>query len=156
MPFDVTFTDRLPDTLLTSGREAAGVVVIGAFEESFSTALDVVSKQDYLRQWWRASQRIVDGYDTSAIITSFADRGGEVVGMWWPLYVLENGLVKIQNQLILREAINNRFSLQTCYDYIGKRFTVTDEGDPISEWTITVAELTTFAARLQEHLAEEH
>lgn len=154
MAFDVTFTDGLPCATLKPRGHASGVIVIGEFKETISTALDVLSKQDYMHQWRQAAQRIVQGRDRSAIITSFADRGGVIVGMWWPLYVCEAGLVAIQNQMISREVIDPRFSIHTCYDYVGLRETMNEEGETISEWVTTVDELAAFAKRIDKRLSE--
>jgi hypothetical protein len=154
MPFDLTFTDAVSCDSLSPGREADGVILIGDFRETFSAALDLMSKRDYLQQWRYAARRIAEGSDCSAIITSFADRGGEIVGMWWPLYLCAGGLVAVQNRLILREVVDGRFSVNTCYDYVGPHNTMTEDGDAISEWVISVSELAAFAVRVKGRLSE--
>ena len=93
----------------------------------------------------------MEGHPCSAIITSFADRGGEIVGMWWPLYPLEGetALVAVHNRLILRDTIDGRFSIQTCYEYVGPRNTRTEDGETVSEWSTTLGELAAFVTRVE-------
>lgn len=153
MSFDVLFTDDVPYGLSAPKLEAKGVVVIGNFEETFYSALDRLSKLDYLWQWRYAVQRIIEGCGHSAVVTSFADRGGEIAGMWWPMYAMDGGLVVVQSHLILRQAIDEHFSLQTCYDYLGPHRSITEEDEPVSEWPVDWSELAAFSCRVQQRVA---
>lgn len=154
MTFDLTFTDAIGYGLVAANREAIGTIVIGDFEETFSAALDVLSKRDYLGHWLEAAQRLEKGRSDSAIITSFADRGGEIIGMWWPLYALESGLIAVHNGLIFRDIVGPRFSVLCCYDYVGPHETTNEDGERISEWNTTFDDLAEFAARVEGRLAD--
>ena len=153
MAFEITFTDTASYGLVAACCEATGTIVIGYYEETFSSALDVLCKRDYLAQWRQAAQRLVEGFSSSAIITSLADRGGAVIGMWWPLYACENGLIAVQNRLILRDVVGTGFSVASCYDNVGPHNTTTEDGEPISEWTTTFDDLVAFATRVERRLA---
>jgi hypothetical protein len=154
MAFDVTFTDTVDSRLVAANGEATGTIVIGDFKETFFADLDILSKHDYLAQWLKAAQRLQEGHGDSAIITSFADRGGAVIGMWWPLYVCETGLIAVQNRMILREIVGPHFSVASCYDHIGPHNTTNENDERISEWNTTFDDLAAFAVRVRGKLAE--
>jgi hypothetical protein len=154
MVFDLTFTDRVDYRLVADNREAVGSIVIGDFSETFFTALNIHSKCDYLRQWLDATCRLQGGNRESAIITSFAGHGGEILGWWWPMYLCDDGRIAVQNQLLHRDSVDTRFSIASCYDYIGPRNIMNDEGEPISEWWTTPGDLVAFATRVEGRLSK--
>lgn len=154
MAFDLTFTDTIAYALVAANREATGEIVIGDLKETFFAALHELSKRDYMRQWLSATRRLDEGCSRSAIITSLAPCGGEVLGMWWPLYVREGGQIAVQNRLILRDVVGVGFTLEACYEHIGSYSPVTEDGERISEWNTTSGEVAAFAARLEARLAE--
>ncbi len=128
---------------------AQGQIKIGSFQESFSSALNVLSKMDYMTQWFEAITRIEQGYGSSAFLANYVGLEWEVIGMWWPLYYSgDNKNVWIQNQLILQNEVDKNFTVGRYHEYISKHKQTNEEGETISEWNIAIEELVEFKDKL--------
>ena len=152
MAFDFVFTDCISYDLITPMCEATVSVKVGELREKSYTELTVLSKRDYLSQWFKAVSRLKEGHNSSAIITSLGHHE-EVIGIWWPLFMCEHGRIAVQNRLILRKHVGYDFSIKTCYDYIGTFVKANDEGKRISEWNTTLNEIAAFGDTLKRRLA---
>ena len=156
MPFSLEFVDRIPLGVLGPGKYAKGRITIGEMRESFCAALDVLSKRDYMTQWVDAVERLERGYDSSAVVTCYADRGGEIIGMWWVLHrEAGSSSVRVHNQLILRDQVGDAFGMACWQEYLPKYERIAEDGGEISEWATSIQDLRTFKEEVVRELARK-
>jgi hypothetical protein len=155
MSFTIEFLDTLLPDYTRSGEYADGRIVVDDYEETFSAALDVMSKRDYMAQWVAGIKRILRGHETSAIVTSYADRGGEILGMWYSLYrQADTAVVLIHNHLMLRDVVGGNFAVARYFEFVPPYESVNEDGERISEWLTSVSDLTECHTRLQRVIME--
>jgi len=116
-----------------------GKIQIGEYVESFYMPLDYWSIKDYETQWEEGIKRL-STHDQSCLVTAINDPKQFPFIEWWILYKVDNKIC-LQNFIIppdiYQEKIGNKlFTINSCYDFIPKRKTHSDEGDKISEWCI--------------------
>ena len=124
---------------------AIGRIVIGLFDEPFEADMKTWAIQDYERQWREAAGRLASGAPRTAFLTS--DRGDRAAWhSWWPAW-REQGILRVQHHLLLRDQMTDPFDVRDPYRHIRERRTVSDDGKPVSEWEIDVNEVLAFASR---------
>ncbi len=120
-----------------------GQIVIGEFSEQFNSPIEYWNASDYRKQWTEALQRITGGADLSCLITSMKDPQSAEFIVWWPMYRVGK-TVFIQNQLMFLKDVRGEFEESNPYLLIQSRETMTDDGEPISEWETTVVAIRNF------------
>lgn len=153
MTFDINIFDTLVSKdRLSSGETAVdGEIVIDDFHEQLILVTNYWTPLDYRSQWIEAIERLVDGANhvKSAFITEMYDpKKSRFPPMCWVMYK-EGDKVYVQNTWILREHMPRPFEVKDVYEAIADRETVTDDGDIISEWTTSIAELKIFLNNLR-------
>jgi CdiI N-terminal domain len=118
-----------------------GEIIIGDFQETFLISLEYWGIEDYKRQWAEGLDRIKI-HEQSCLVSSVQDPTKAPWLNWWVLYK-EGAKIFIQNQLFVNELYKvtigkSAFTPETCYKYISPRITHTDEGEEISEWSISL------------------
>lgn len=116
-----------------------GEIIIDDFIEHFDAPLDWWSVDDYKQQWKEGLKRLLD-HDTSCLVVTINDPNCRKFIEWWPLYKIDNK-IHIQNHIIIEDIYEERiggkpFTRETCYDFIPRYRSHTDEGNKISEWVI--------------------
>ena len=121
-----------------------GIITLGEHRESFLAAAGLWPRTRYEQQWRAAATTLARGAARSAFITSFIhpDAHHNVI---WPAWRDGND-VYIQNRLLLRPQLATVVDPERIEDFIGERRVTNDEGEPISEWKISIGELASFAA----------
>ena len=117
-----------------------GRIRIGTYKEDFEMALDFWSLDEYRQQWREGLERLKD-HDQSCLITNFEMTRTPMIE-WWILYKVGN-TIYAQNELVTPNFFESffargEFNSQTCYDFIGPRQIVTEDGEKISEWSFEV------------------
>jgi hypothetical protein len=97
---------------------------------------------EYQRQWREGIWRILEGAQTSALMTAYAGPTGHMHHMW-ALWREGNGLYIQQHAVISRE-LDHPFVPHNPYAYIGTRIEASKHGLPIPEWRIALSDI--FAA----------
>jgi hypothetical protein len=142
--FNVEFTE--PPSKVIEPNLAYGRIQIGSFSELFLASLVFWTKVDYERHWLRSIQRIIDGQSKSCLITSNVNPKDADYIFWWPCYRIEDNVV-FHNQILFFDQLEEPFDLENPYKSVSERETLSEDGEPISEWSIPVSCLLQFLQR---------
>jgi hypothetical protein len=141
--FEIGFASSTP-LLQDAGEDEwlalPGRITVGDYWESFLAPVAFWSKADYERHWLHAAKRLVDGADRTALFTS-------TFQFWWVMWRVEE-TVFVQEQLLLTDELPEPFTPDDPYRHIRDRQHESEDGDPISEWQVVMADVRVFAARL--------
>ena len=151
MSFIIEITN-IPIPNLEPGEKAVyGEITIANFRERFYASIEYWSGEDYRRQWIDAIGRLLGGseHTTSGLIADMHDPSTANLITCWALY-REVSKVYVHNKLLFLDKLSHPFRIEEIGSYIGGREIVTEEGDKISEWTTSVAELKEFLDRLKK------
>lgn len=121
-----------------------GTITLDNLRENFLAAAWLWDSEKYKSQWQKAATSLVSGADRTAFVTSFVhpDADHNVV---WPAWRI-GSLVYIQNRLLFRDQIHRVFDVDRIEEYIGDRQTVIEGGTSISEWTVSLSDIASYAA----------
>jgi hypothetical protein len=126
-----------------------GRSVFGTFTESFVAPLGWWSRGDYERQWLEGAGRLAAGMQQSAFVL-------EPGWLWWIAW-LDGDRVFIQQRLLVApEMAEARAARPNAvpYDNVGARNTRSSDGDPLSQWAVSVVDVRAFLDR--RALESEH
>ncbi len=124
---------------------ADGYLQLGDSEEGFQSSLFQWSKLDYENQWRYAVQAILDGADRAALIVEYVSPEFASNLEWWPMYRVGD-IVYFHNQILFYDRLKTTFSMESAFSFVDDRITHTEDGIPISEWCVSVADLEAFIA----------
>jgi hypothetical protein len=141
MHFSITLSDSRLEAHGDS--MAPGALKLGDFQEDFLASLSYWNPAAYRSQWQEASERLVEGKDRPALITSMHDPRTANFIVWWPLY-RDGDSVHVHNQILFLDELVQPFDESDLYRAVPPRETKTDEGDPISEWTVRLSNIEEF------------
>ena len=144
--FDIRLSTNTPDEA-DEAPALWGRIQIGSFTEDFIAYLSDWTPEQYRRQWLEAAGRLVSGESKSAFVTMFVSpkNGGHFE--WWPCYRVGE-IVYLQNQLRFYEQIASPFLIESLYEYVSDRKTISDDdGTPISEWEVPLRWILDFVNR---------
>lgn len=143
MSFSIEFLEEPVLDLRPDEKAAYGMLTIGAFQERFVVPLGFWEVAHYRKHWRDSLTRITESRLTSCLITAMYDPSKANFIHWWPLYP-DADLVRIQNQLLFLRDLREPFDVRNPFRFIPPRETVSDEGEPISEWVVTLEEIMWF------------
>lgn len=124
--------------------EAPGLIVIGAFAETFKAPLGFWGESDYRRSWRRAFEVLsANPHSSSCLMTSMTDPGNSNFLTCWPMY-REGEDVYIQHAIIILDEIEGRFDHAAPWDFVGPRIRMGEEGNNLSEWVTSMSALREF------------
>jgi hypothetical protein len=133
MPIGIRFVDAQ----LTEEGNAIGEIRLNDFVEQFEAPLTFWTVEDYERQWARGLRRISEGSAKSCLITAMYDPTVANFIIWWPIYrELDHAVV--QNQVLFMKKLKGTFDVQDPYRSIDERVSITEDGEPISEWIVSI------------------
>jgi hypothetical protein len=123
-----------------------GRISLGEFSEEFVAPLVFWSADGYRKQWVEAAERIVNGQPRSCFVAAMREspRGGPV--FLWPAYK-DGEVVYVQHRLLLPETVKGSFDPSNLYAQVDERRTLSEDGEPISEWQVSVEDLANFLRR---------
>jgi len=120
-----------------------GLIVIGEFSEHFQVDLEFWRQEDYVRHWRHALERITSDDQISCLITSLGDPRTSMMVFWWPLY-RTGDTIRVQNAIRSFDQLGGLFDSENPYPSVPPRRTVSEDGDPISEWSMSVDDVRKF------------
>jgi CdiI N-terminal domain len=120
-----------------------GRITLGDFSERFISPLVFWTPADYERQWIEGAQRIVDGAESSCFVTAMRESPFSGVVFLWPAYRVGQNIY-LQHRLILPEHVNASFDPSDPYAQIGRRETLSADGEQLSEWQIDLSDVARF------------
>jgi hypothetical protein len=123
-------------------------ITIGNFNERFETSLEFWSIGDYQNQWKDALEGVLAGQKKTCLLTSINDPKFANFYFCWPLY-REKDHIYVQNSLLFLDEIKEPFDLSNPHQYVHDRETVSEEGYRISEWEVSLADITAFLNELR-------
>jgi len=124
---------------------------LGNNVETCNLPLGYWSITDYLRQWETALLRVVHHHSKAALITSVDDVRYAVNCVAWVIYPIDDCNAAIQQHLLLdRRLIVDRLNID--YDSIPDREVISDTGERISEWEVTLVDLQAEANKLHSFI----
>ena len=140
MPFSIDLLDES-----TSDIESArsGLITIGSYVERFVAALDYWDVTTYRCHWQQAVTRIVQGAVTSTLITSMYDPVVANFIYWWPMYRVGQ-TVQFQNHILFLKELGTPFDPNDPFCFIPERMIINSDGEKISEWSASIADLECF------------
>ncbi|MDP9176010.1 MAG: hypothetical protein M3O30_19410 [Planctomycetota bacterium] len=139
--FSITFTDS--QEIHDEVTYQVGRIIAGSLNESFRSALDYLSVDQYRKQWMQALDDLINGASRSALITCFEKP--EINGAldWWPLY-LEGKIVSVRYQLLVLGSLKRPFDLDRFQEFVPPHKQCNEDGYQISEWSVSIQEIIDF------------
>jgi hypothetical protein len=141
--FDIGFIQNEPPYLDEDGWPGLwGQIVLGEFTERFVAPIDWWTRDDYERQWFEGARRLIDGAQESAFVQ-------EAGRLWWTAW-REGDDVHIQQRLLVDESLSRARTAgvgELPYEVVGLRATHTDDGQLLSTWIVSIADLRAFVDR---------
>jgi hypothetical protein len=151
MAFEIRFTDD-PNEFLDDDPaipSAIGLFRAGTVEENFASSLYEWKKEDYEAQWRASLQHFVDGADRAVLITYYVNQKESSNLHWWALYRGELGVVHVQDHMPWDSDFEKPFSIHQASSFLQDRITISETGDPISEWDVPLADIEAFVRDLK-------
>lgn len=122
---------------------AAGLISLGEEVEYFDAPIGYWGADDYRASWSAGLRRIADGARISCLVVSMIDPETANFVEVWPLY-RDGDVVHVQNQLIFLDQVGHDFDPSEPWNSVSPRAIADDEGEAISEWTVSVADVEEF------------
>jgi hypothetical protein len=123
--------------------EAIGEIVLGEFSELFLASLSFWTKAQYEAHWREALNRIVQNVSPSGLITTMYDPVVANFIFWWPMYRQGSDVI-VHNQMLLLMEIEERLDPNNPYSLIPEYYRVSEDGEKVSEWRISIGDVCTF------------
>ena len=139
MAFSVELLDESPS------EDRLGLITIGSYVERFVCPMEYWDATRYRLHWRQAITRIIQGSGTSALITSMYDPALANFIYWWPMYRMGQ-TVQFQNHILFLSELEAPFDPNDPFRSIPERRIVDTDGEEISEWSATIADLEGFLA----------
>jgi hypothetical protein len=142
LAFSISFLDE-PVVYEEDDPTAAGRLLIGDWEEVFVSSLFLWRKEDYEAQWLNAIRSLLNGKDKAALIVEYL--GPEAGRLWWwPIYRVED-TIYFREQILFFDRLEEPFSIERAFSFVKDREITSENGNKISEWSVTLTEVRDFA-----------
>lgn len=148
--FGIGFTGGAPDH---DPAAAVGEIRLGDFAEVFHAPIGYWSERDYEASWVAGLHRVLADEGISCLVTAMTDPEVTNFVRVWPLYRVDR-VVYVQNRILFLEELGGRFDPAAPWDSLDPRSTVSEDGDSISEWSITTADIEEFLTHGPLHRRE--
>ena len=151
MAISIEITTQKPKKIYSVNAHM-GKITIGDYSESIYVPLDFWSVEDYKKQWKEGLERLKT-HDRSCLVATIHDPSIRPLVDMWVMYKVDN-MVYVQNERYMADMYDKYigkkcFDHKTCYDFITPRINFTEDGDKISEWSVTWPE---FVAGMQDYV----
>jgi hypothetical protein len=137
--FSIAFFDEPPFNNHSGAGElvSRGQISVDDFQETFLSSIESWSKLDYERQWVEGVRRVVDGEESSCLITYLnwppLDDSRPSLNCY-AIFRLDD-VMAVQDHLILLDELDTPFDPVDPYSIMGSRDMHMERGKPIgSEW----------------------
>jgi hypothetical protein len=148
MPFSIEFPPCSTEEFWEDQRARTGRITLGDFTEDFMALLDYWLPANYEFQWQDAVHKIVGGTPVGALITDMHDLSKAHHLVSWPMY-REGDQVFIQNRLLFLNELGRPNTIEGLIERIGERQTKNEDGQRISEWSVSISDLESFLRQLK-------
>lgn len=135
--FSIHFTDIVME------RYQTGEIIIGSFGERFEASLWYWDAKQYESHWREQVARIVRGAPRGALVTSMVDPLDANFITLWPMY-RDGHIVRFQQRLLFLDQLPQKFDENDIPSAIGPRVVIDEDGQTISEWETSVADMAGF------------
>jgi contact-dependent growth inhibition (CDI) system CdiI-like immunity protein len=122
-----------------------GQLTLGHFREEFQAPLCDWAPGDYAAHWLESARRLLQGAPVAVFLTHMA-RPDAAYHVGWPSW-REAERIYVQERLFLREQLNGTFDPEYPEVHAGSRQEMSEEGERISQWDVTLGELAEFVER---------
>lgn len=138
--FDIAFVGDVADQQPDGWMGLPGRTELGSEAEHFLAPIDRWQRFDYERQWIEAARRLLRPEARAGFFTSAFHR-------WWVMW-REGEEVIVQEHLLIPEQLATITDWRAApYQLIEDRRSANEDGMPISEWLLNVADIKGFLAR---------
>ena len=123
---------------------AIGRIFIGEFHEPFEAPLTWWGRWDYERHWHAQARQLLS-QGRALFLTSY--RGPHASAhVGWPAW-RQADLVIVQHHLILVARLARPFNAARPHEAVGAREAVSEDGAPVSQWTVALDAVQAFVGR---------
>lgn len=143
MAFAIRFLPESCQVIEHDSMEATGEIVLGEFRELFIASLSFWTKAEYETHWREALNRMIKNVSPSSLITTMYDPAVANFIFWWPMYRQGDEIV-VHNQMLLLMEFEERLDPNNPYSFIPEYESVNEDGQKVSEWKISVEEISKF------------
>jgi len=142
--FDLSFSQG-PAVTDDGWWRAVAIIRLGEARDDFEVGLEWWGRTAYEQQWLGAAKRLVAGADRVMFLVSYNGPDAAFHFAWsaWR----EGNRVHVQNYLVLTEDLPTPFDPDDADRFAGERQTVSEDGEPISEWHVRLADVQAFVER---------
>lgn len=123
--------------------DAVGEISIGSFSEEFGVVTHYWAPRQYEEQWVSALGQLASGAVKGAIIASIDDPAIPGGRAWIWAFYRDGEDVVFQNILLFLDECAPAFSPTDPLPCVPDRETVSEDGEPISEWRVPLTGLET-------------
>jgi len=118
-----------------------------SFIENFEMEMRFWNSEQYQKQWREAVTMLVKGSrDKTCLFTSIFNPEYSNFFNCWILYRFKENVL-IHNNLLFLDQLEKPFDLQNPYDALPEYQRITEDGEAISEWSVTVKDLEAWLTR---------
>jgi hypothetical protein len=149
MAFSVGFVAGSVPDLNLNVAATRGRIELGSFHEDFVSSLMYWDAHDYERHWKQAIERIVESSDISCLITSIVDPTVASHLFWWPMYRVRE-TVYVQHHILFFNKLSSPFDENEPFCSVPRRKVVDENGDQLSEWSVSVTDIETFLQGIKQ------
>jgi hypothetical protein len=110
-----------------------GNIQIGNWSESFFASASFWSEMMYFSQWKNSLDSILNGANTTALITSMRDPKTASFITWWTLHRFDREVV-IHHQLFFVQDSFRHLHVSEWVNFISPYYKTDEDGQLISEW----------------------
>jgi len=143
MTFSIRFLpEHVPESEVGNAAQY-GEIQLRDYRETFVALISFWSPLDYTQHWSRSIRRLVNLRRESCLITSLYDPRITEIMHWWLLYPVGDD-VFVQNALLVEQPTLSQFDTRNPYKSIPARSQVSDEGEPVSEWLMSMKDFRDF------------
>jgi hypothetical protein len=140
--FSIDFLNDAKPTAVLEELCLYGNISVGEFSERFASPVGFWRAEDYRDQWQWVLGTLEDDHP-KCLVTAMRDPRLATLIEVWPVYRVEE-IVFFQHRIIFCNDIGKSADLGTIYDAIGARETRSDDGTPISEWSVPMGSIQHF------------
>jgi hypothetical protein len=111
--------------------------------EFFPSTTEFWSAEDYRRSWERSLRHLLAGAEVSCLVTEMIDPEIALREQIRPLY-RDGEVVHIQEIMLFLDELDHPFDPDKPWESVRPRETISEDGDPLMEWTVPLAAVQEF------------
>ena len=121
-----------------------GFTILGDDAERFAAPLGYWDEDAYKAQWKQGVQRLVDGAETSCLITRMEEPGDGQVAQFWELYRLDDEIVAVHDRLWVPDF--GGLQPGAVYEAVEPYRRESEDGVLLSEWRLPLSDFADYLA----------